>query len=997
MQDVELVWTGGQPRGLHGTDILEASLARFRANLTEKQKQRIGKVTSLEGLIGQVEKLQNKYRAKAQSRWFDKIAPVLIWLTGFNQCVHSFLQASPPEFALVWGSLSVVLEVAARYRRSLEHVVEALDTARCTLPRLEVYAAILRKGPYQSLEESLIKIYVEFLGICQDFIAFFTRSPTVNILASFFKPLKNKTGPRLDRIREYTYHIDQDASVATGHFQIIRCETQYQELVSLINNSARQPFDKTMLLGKLPYRKLPTPNTAFFGRERELGQLWLSLDPQRHRSTLTSTACYGFAGAGKTQLALEFAYRHLGSFAAVLWVEAETPIKLEESFRKIAHGLGLVGDAVQHPDKVKDAMNEWFSRMEATDDLAHPTNWLVIFDNVNDASTIEPYRPRARHGSIIVTCRDREVAREVSTQRNGISSSIEVELFDPESATRFLLNTIGISSPSPQEVTSASHICKSAGNHTLALDLIGGYIRKCGMTMQQFIQQYPTSDAVLHQASVTNLWTMYLEDSKTGNALDANAKLLIQMLSLLDGDGTPFSLFTDKSRRDMLLEGPDMCQEFPSLEATLDTPFNDLSAFDQARASLLRPSLAKVDKDGSRIRCHRLVQTAVAQSMSPQTISKVFHQLVFFMNASFPHQDGGRPLLDQWEKCEELASQVQALLESYKRHREHIGEPILLCEIICRCSWYFYERGQYKTSLEMTDDGISICERALAGSHAGYSRWFVRDMISHLANVRAAVLRDIPAVDHGLTLAQQVLEIRQGNRRSGSELSADEKFWVSAAKGNLAVSLMGSGQDEEALQVLMELLESKDADCNRDLYLGNTGLCLLRLGRLNDAEAYLDRAVESTRELRGEDTARMAVCYFYLSTLYRKKGNLSSAMTTLQHCLNLRTQHLMPHHHHTGFTHHQMGVLLQTSGNDLEATNHFTDAYRILSSGECHPGAVCRTLYALAESYRRLEHPMASTCLREAETFRGRIRDVDTREFGQDPGRYDRFVTVGLR
>jgi hypothetical protein len=111
MQDIELVGTRSQHRKHHGTDILEVSLARFRATLTEEQKQRIGTVTSLEGLIGKVENLQKKYRARAQSRWFDKLAPVLTWLTGFNQCVHSFLQASPPEFALVWGSLSFALEV----------------------------------------------------------------------------------------------------------------------------------------------------------------------------------------------------------------------------------------------------------------------------------------------------------------------------------------------------------------------------------------------------------------------------------------------------------------------------------------------------------------------------------------------------------------------------------------------------------------------------------------------------------------------------------------------------------------------------------------------------------------------------------------------------------------------------------------------------------------------------------------------------------------------
>lgn len=111
MQDIAILRTGGGHQNFPGKDIWEGALAQFQATLTDQQRQSIGAVTSLEGLIGRVEKLQKYYADRYTARWFGRLAPVLTWLTGFNYCVHSFLQASPPEFVVLWGSLSFVLEV----------------------------------------------------------------------------------------------------------------------------------------------------------------------------------------------------------------------------------------------------------------------------------------------------------------------------------------------------------------------------------------------------------------------------------------------------------------------------------------------------------------------------------------------------------------------------------------------------------------------------------------------------------------------------------------------------------------------------------------------------------------------------------------------------------------------------------------------------------------------------------------------------------------------
>ena len=160
----------------------------------------------------------------------------------------------------------------------------------------------------------------------------------------------------------------------------------------------------------------------------------------------------------------------------------------------------------------------------------------------------------------------------------------------------------------------------------------------------------------------------------------------------------------------------------------------------------------------------------------------------------------------------------------------------------------------------MVDDGLSICYQALTcGHHPGYSRWFVKDMTSHLVNVQATVYREQPAADHGLDLAQKVLDMRCENQKSAGGLSASEQYWISLAKGNLAVSLMGVDRDKEALDLLLELLGREDTKSNEDIYLENAALCCSRLGGLEDASGYISRAFESVKALRGEDAARGAV------------------------------------------------------------------------------------------------------------------------------------------
>lgn len=128
-------------------------------------------------------------------------------------------------------------------------------------------------------------------------------------------------------------------------------------------------------------------------------------------------AAYGLGGAGKTQLAVNFARRHQQSFSSVLWLDGSSESSLRQSFaafasripagqipeasRLYAAGQGRDIDAV-----VRDVL-AWLS-------IADNSGWLMVVDNVDrddrqredaEAYDVKEYLPEADHGSVLITTR----------------------------------------------------------------------------------------------------------------------------------------------------------------------------------------------------------------------------------------------------------------------------------------------------------------------------------------------------------------------------------------------------------------------------------------------------------------------------------------------------------------------------------------------------------------------------------------------------------------
>jgi hypothetical protein len=110
-------------------------------------------------------------------------------------------------------------------------------------------------------------------------------------------------------------------------------------------------------------------------------------------------ALHGLAGVGKSELAVEFGRRHLGDYAAVFWLKADSPQTLDTSIAELCQVLRLTeGNERENTVRIRAAFN-W---------LAHHKRWLLIADNADTeaaASAVIERFSKTLTGHVLITSR----------------------------------------------------------------------------------------------------------------------------------------------------------------------------------------------------------------------------------------------------------------------------------------------------------------------------------------------------------------------------------------------------------------------------------------------------------------------------------------------------------------------------------------------------------------------------------------------------------------
>ncbi|KAL4861711.1 nucleoside phosphorylase domain-containing protein, partial [Aspergillus spectabilis] len=173
-------------------------------------------------------------------------------------------------------------------------------------------------------------------------------------------------------------------------------------------------------------------SARFVGREKELAKV-----EELTKIGQSKIAICGLGGVGKTQIAIELAYRirKMDPRCSILWIPCTSYASVEQAYLIIAEILAI--EEVK-PAKVKEQVKAYLS-------LPREQKWLLIFDNADDmdmwfggssvATALTDFLPQSEQGCILFTTRNRKLAVKLAS-----SSVVNISEPDTETGLKILEN-----------------------------------------------------------------------------------------------------------------------------------------------------------------------------------------------------------------------------------------------------------------------------------------------------------------------------------------------------------------------------------------------------------------------------------------------------------------------------------------------------------------------------------------------------------------------------
>src|SRR5262249_5287193 len=254
------------------------------------------------------------------------------------------------------------------------------------------------------------------------------------------------------------------------------------DILSAIGESLKAPInqvsERRRQLFSVPFLR----NKYFGAREEVLDRLLTNFNDGE-----TVQALSGLGGIGKTQGAVEYAYRHRAGYQVVVWAKAHSRETLVIDFAAIAKLLSLPERDAEDQNLIVDSVMSWFNNNEG---------WLLVLDNADNIAMAREFIPSGEAGHVILT------TRAQNTMPVALCNAID--RLEPLEGAAFLLARLNkikrnetLLSASKEELAQAETLSKTVDGLPLALDQAAAFIEEIPSTLEEYLQLYNSERAKL--------------------------------------------------------------------------------------------------------------------------------------------------------------------------------------------------------------------------------------------------------------------------------------------------------------------------------------------------------------------------------------------------------------------------------------------------------------------------------------------------------------------
>ncbi|GAW24196.1 hypothetical protein ANO14919_137780 [Xylariales sp. No.14919] len=679
------------------------------------------------------------------------------------------------------------------------------------------------------------------------------------------------------------------------------------------------------------FRSIPFPrNEDLVPRSAETNKLDQLLPGT---SGYRTAALSGLGGSGKTQIALDYAYRRQSDpDCSIFWVHADSETSFTKDYQSIAGKLGLPNNLSGEDllravcDKI-EANPNWVLVLDNADDLT----WFGVAQNLGPGSSkprlnLNTFVPKCLIGSgtgtVLWTSRDRHIAGSLVGARRAIHiarmTSKEAEV---------LLNAVRNKETSKNENEAVGELLAELDYLPLAISRAASYMRRTSTSIEDYLsdirrrkRRWKVLGKLEHdrfhreQASSTVLetWDISVEYLRKENELTYD---VLHSLAFVDNQNIPFDLIRGAVR----LGKKTMAPLGKISDTDKDGEDNDYDYDDTVQVitrlcefSFLGIRSPSQNSQAKTYDMDKLVQEAARYRL--QKDKSETKGEAYFAKAAFRITSRLFPLSDKddrdWEvrgRCEQYLAHAQQAGAWAELHNGEVKVAKLLervaiylcvrrrwreCGAVCEKAlhlrqgalgdqhldtldsmyllvWTYIYQGRYEKAENLCRRTLRLRERVLGPRYP--------DTL-HTIDALAAAILSQGRNDEAENLFQQALKLRQ-------EVPGENHHGTSFSMGNLALVFQSQGKNDKAeklyrqvIELRKEVLGRKHPDTLSSMH--DLSCCLYEQERYSEAIDIQEQVLELEKEVLGRkhpdtlDSMHDLSSYLFEQGRYKKAYNI---------------------------------------------------------------------------------------------------------------------------